>query len=122
MEHGHKKMKVWQTIDAFDWFIQKEIIPRIPKNKFETINQIDSASDSMGSNFVEGYYSGSIKEYLRFLGYSKRSLGEVEERVRRVYRKGYINIDIWNKFDELANKSMYMLNRLIDSLRNKCLK
>lgn len=115
-------MKVWQTIDRLDWFIQKEIIPRIPRNKFDTINQIDSASDSIGSNFVEGYYSGSIKEYLRFLGYSKRSLGELEERVRRVFRKGFIDERIWLLFDELANKTMYMLNRLIDSLREKCLK
>ena len=118
---SHKKMKVWQTIDKLDWFIQKEIIPKIPRYKFDTINQIDSASDSIGSNFVEGYYSGSIKEYLRFLGYSKRSLGEVEERVRRLLRKGIINDEVWQKFEELSNKSMFMLTRLITALREKCL-
>ena len=117
--YGHRKMIYWQNLDKLEILVQKEMLPCIPKFEFNLRDQIDRACSSSIANFIEGYYSGSLKEYLRFCGYSKRSLGELEERVRRIYRKGFIDIKIWQKFDELANKAMYMLNRLIDSLRQK---
>ncbi|RKX71842.1 hypothetical protein DRP53_00170 [candidate division WOR-3 bacterium] len=89
---GHEKMIVWQNIDKLDIIVQK-ILKRIPKHEFRMKSQIDNASDSIGANFVEGYYSGSLGEYLRFLHYSKRSIGELRERVRRIKRKGYITDD-----------------------------
>ncbi len=82
-------------------------------------SQIDNASDSVGANFVEGYYSGSLGEYLRFLHYSKRSLGELRERVRRVKRKGYIEDGAYGEFSDCAIRTMYLLDRLIQSLKNK---
>ena len=83
LKYGHNKMVIYRNIDQIDLMVQRNILPKIPKYKFKLIKQIDDASDSVGSNFVEGYYSGSIPEYLRFLRYSKRSLGEVQERVKR---------------------------------------
>jgi four helix bundle protein len=87
------------------------------RTEFKIRSQIDSASDSVGSNFVEGYYSASTPEYLRFLSYGKRSLGEVHERVRRLLRKGYIDNDDYRQFNELAIKTMFMFDRLMQALR-----
>jgi four helix bundle protein len=87
--YGHRKMVVWQNIDRIDILVQ-DILKRIPRTEFKLRSQIDNASDSVGANFVEGYYSGSLAEYLRFLRYSKRSLAELQERVRRTWRKGYV--------------------------------
>jgi len=109
-------MVVWQNIDKLDAMVQ-EIIKKIPKTKFKLIAQIDDASDSVGANFVEGYYSGSLAEYLRFLRYSKRSLGELQERIRRVLRKGYIIQEEYNEFDDLSTRTMYLLDRLMHSLQ-----
>lgn len=95
---GHEKMIVWQNIDRLDILVQK-ILKYIPKHEFKMRSQIDNASDSVGANFVEGYYSGSLAEYIRFLYYSKRSLGELRERVRRVKRKGFITYGIYDEFD-----------------------
>ncbi len=111
-------MIVWQNMDRLDILVQ-EILKSVPKHEFKVKSQIDSASNSIGANFVEGYYSGSIAEYLRFLNYSKRSLGELRERVRRVKRKGYILNDAHETFDDCAIKTMYLLDRLIQSLKNK---
>lgn len=111
----HKKMITWQNIDKLDILIQ-EILKHIPKYEYKTRSQIDNASDSVGSNFVEGYYSDSLGEYIRFEKYAKRSLAEVRERVRRILRKGYINENMFNKFDDLAIKTMYLFDRLITSL------
>ncbi|MCK4251498.1 four helix bundle protein [candidate division WOR-3 bacterium] len=115
---GHEKMIVWQNMDKLDILVQK-ILEKIPIYSFKMKSQIDNASDSTGANFVEDYYSGSLAEYLRFLRYSKRSLGELRERVRRVKRKGYIIDGVYDEFNDCAIKTMYLLDRLILSLRNK---
>jgi len=118
-QFGHTKMIIYQNIDNIDMIIQREILPKIPKYNYKLRMQIDSASDSVGSNFVEGYYSGSIAEYLKFLRYSKRSLGELQERIRRCLRKKYITIDLYLRLEELINKTMYLFNRLMTSLEGK---
>ncbi len=82
-------MIVWQNADRLDILVQ-QILKKIPKHEFKLREQIDSASDSIGANFVEGFYSGAIGEYIRFLKYARRSLGELQERVRRALRKGYV--------------------------------
>ncbi|UCG91177.1 MAG: four helix bundle protein [candidate division WOR-3 bacterium] len=115
---GHKNMIVWQSIDQLDMIVQK-ILENIPVKEYKMRAQIDNASDSIGANFVEGYYSGFLPEYIKFLTYGRRSLGELQERVRRVLRKGYISEKEYGLFDERASKSMYLLNRLIYSLRKK---
>lgn len=111
-------MIVWQNMDRLDILVQK-ILKYIPKREFKMRSQIDNASDSVGANFVEGYYSGSLAEYIRFLYYSKRSLGELRERIRRVKRKGYITNEIYDEFDNKAKGTMYLLDRLIGSLKDK---
>jgi four helix bundle protein len=68
---------------------------------------------------VEGYYSGALGEYIRFVKYAKRSLGELQERIRRVLRKGYIGQNEYAEFDDLAIKTMYLIDRLLKSLENK---
>jgi len=115
---GHKNMIVWQSIDQLDIIIQK-LLKRVPVSEYKMRTQIDNASDSVGANFVEGYYSGFLPEYIKFLTYSRRSLGELQERVRRVLRKGYIDEPEYDKFDERASKTMFLLNRLIYSLKKK---
>ena len=117
-QYGHKKMIVWQMSDKLDAMIQN-VLKKIPRTEFKLREQLDSASDSVGSNFVEGYYANSLPEYIRFCGYSKRSLGEIQQRLRRILRKGYIYETEYNLLDEVAGKTLYLFNRLIDSLEEK---
>ena len=116
---GHTKMIVYQNIDKIDIIVQQRILPNVPRYNKTLREQVDTASDSVGANFVEGYYSGSISEYLRFLRYSKRSLGELQERIRRCLRKKYICKNIYIEFENLVNQTMYLFNRLMTSLENK---
>ena len=117
-EYGHKKMIVWQMADKLDLIVES-ILRKIPRTAFKLREQLDSASDSVVSNFVEGYYSGSLAEYIRFCKYSKRSLAEVQHRITRVLRKDYIGKQEYLKADEIAGKTMYLFNRLLDSLEKK---
>ncbi|MEO0136383.1 MAG: four helix bundle protein [candidate division WOR-3 bacterium] len=115
---GHERMIVWQNIDRLDSYVQF-LLKKLPKYEYKLKSQIDDASDSIGANFVEGYYSGSLSEYLRFLHYSRRSAGELKERIRRVLRKGYISEIEYERFNKLATGTMYLLDRLILSLKIK---
>ena len=111
---NHEKLLVWKMADELDKIVQK-ILKQIPKNEYKLRSQIDNASDSIGSNITEGHYSGLVTEFVRFLRYSRRSCGELQERVRRVLRKGYIKEDLFNEFNEKAVKTGYMIDRLIQS-------
>lgn len=117
--YGHEKMVIYQNMDKIDCMVQREILSGIPRYQLKIRSQIDSASDSIGANFVEGYYSGSIKEYLRFLRYSKRSMGELKERVRRCLRKNYISLHSYSNFDSLINQTAYLFSRLTQALESK---
>ena len=117
--YGHRKMIVWQNLDAVEMMIQRKILPHIPKNQFNIIDQMDRACSSSVANFIEGFYSGAIKEYLRFLGYSRRSLAELQDWVRRVYIKQFIPESIYVEFDDLSGKTHFLLNRLVNALKRK---
>ena len=116
---GHRKMIVWKNLDEIERLVRTQIFHHIPSNNFSLRDQIDRATSSCVANFIEGYYSGTLKEYLRFLGYSRRSLAELQDWVRRVYYKGLITKTLYDQFDDLAIRTMYLHSRLIYALRNK---
>ena len=117
--YGHRKMIVWQNLDKIEEMVQRELIKRVPKNCFQLREQIDRSCSSSVANFIEGYYSGSIKEYIRFLRYSKRSLAELQDWIRRIYYKNYIDRNRYLIFDDLLIKTIYLENRLISVLTSK---
>ena len=116
--HGHRKIRVWQNLDRMAPIVNR-LMKKMPRASYKLIQQIYDAFDSSGSNFVEGYYSGSIPEYLRFLRYGKRSLAEVQERIRRCFHRGYFSDAEYFEFEDLAIKTMYLYDRLIYSLDKK---
>jgi len=117
--YGHRKMIVWQNLDKIERIIRMRILPSIPKNKFQLIDQLDRACSSSVANFIEGYYSGSIKEYLKFLSYSRRSLAELQDWIRRSHYNGFVDLSLWQEIDDLSIKTIYLLNRLVFALKQK---
>jgi four helix bundle protein len=116
---GHKKMIIWNNIERLEILIYSKILACLPKNSFNLRDQIERSTTSISANFVEGYYSGSIKEYLRFLGYSRRSLAELNNWARHVFHIKIISEALYNEFDDLSIKTLYLFNRLIYALRKK---
>lgn len=117
-EYGHRKMRVWQNVDRLGPMVNR-LLAKVPRAQYKLIRQIYDALDSVGTNFVEGYYSGSIPEYLRFIRYGKRSLAEVQERLRRCFQRGCFSADEHFEFEDLSIKTMYLFDRLICSLGKK---
>lgn len=115
---NHEKIIAWQMADQLDELVQ-EILRLVPRTEFKLKSQLDSASDSVGSNIVEGYYSGSTGEFIRFLKYSRRSCAEVQERLRRLQRKLLVKKDLCEKSISHSIKTGYILDRLIQGLEIK---
>lgn len=115
---GHMKMLVWQNADKLDCLVQK-LSRKVPKFQYKLIQQIDRASNSVSANFVEGYYSCSTKEFIRFTRYSKRSLGEVMEHLRGFWRRNYITEEEYQEIIAFCWQTMYLIDRLLKSLKNK---
>lgn len=116
-DYGHRKMIVWRNLDEMEKITQQVILRKIPKNQFSLVDQIDRACGSVVANFIEGYYSGYNKEYIKFLKYSKRSVAELQNWVRRAFYKSFIPQDDFESFDKLTMRTIYLLNRLINALK-----
>jgi len=117
--HGHKKYVVWNNILELQSTLNKEILPKIPKTKFKLKDQIERAVGSSGANFIEGYYSDSTKEFVRFSRYSRRSLAELEYWVNSCFEKGYIEMDLHKNTEDLIIRTGCLVDRLILSLLKK---
>ncbi len=63
--------------------------------------QIWKSAGSTMDNLAEGFDDGSTREFIRFLGYSQRSCGEVQSQLYRALDCGYI--------DQLEFKIVYDL-------------
>ena len=106
----HKKMEVWKSMEQLSEII-REVVKHIPEHDYKTINQINNANDSIAANFVEGYYAGYIKEFERFLTYSRRSGAELQTRVSAIHDRGIIDDEIFFRFDDRCIKTLYLLDQ-----------
>jgi four helix bundle protein len=69
---------------------------------FSLRDQILRAAGSVMDNIAEGFDDGSPKEFIRFLGYSQRSCGEIQSQLYRSIDCHYIAKD---QFDSVYNLS-----------------
>jgi four helix bundle protein len=58
---------------------------------FGLASQIQRATVSVMSNIAEGFDSGSKSEFVRFLGYARRSASEVQSHLYAAIDQRYIN-------------------------------
>lgn len=76
---------------------------------FGTKDQIRRASLSVSSNIAEGFEYNNNKQFLRFLNYSKGSLGELRSQVYLLREVGYINEE---EFKDLTNQSLNLIKKV----------
>ena len=78
-----------------------------------------NALDSTSANLVEGYYSNSTGEFIRFSSYVRRSCAEVKDRMEKLFRRSLINNEDFVLFDDKAITTGYIIDRLIIGLKKK---
>jgi four helix bundle protein len=65
---------------------------------FALRDQIRRAAISVMSNIAEGFGAGTDADFLRFLGYARRSVSETESQLYAALDQSYISSE---KFDEI---------------------
>jgi len=104
-----EEMKVWQDARSLAKCIyQISSVGKLSKD-FGLRDQIQRASVSVMSNIAEGYERDSNKEFIKYLGYSKGSVGEVRSLLYVVLDNEYINE---NKFTELFEQCVAISQQL----------
>ena len=82
-----------------------EMITHSPFSKdFALKDQIWRSSGSVMDNIAEGFDDSSSREFIKFLGYSQRSCGEVQSQLYRALDCQYINKERFEGVYELASE------------------
>lgn len=84
--------------------------------------QIQRASVSIMNNIAEGFERNNNKEYIKFLGYSKGSAGEVRSMLYVATDLGYISQDNFDMYYQLAINIITQLSNFIKYLKNSSIK
>jgi four helix bundle protein len=80
---------------------------------FALKDQICRAAGSVMHNIAEGFDSGSDAEFLRFLGYARRSTSEVQSQLYTALDLNYISDTEFEAIYELAHKIKLEVNAFI---------
>jgi len=85
---------------------------------FTLRNQLWGAAGSVMDNIAEGFDDGSTAEFVRFLGYSQRSCGEVQSQLYRALDSGYIRQEQFQATYDLASECRKQIKGFRKYLRN----
>jgi len=115
---GYEKLVVWQNAYKLRLLIYK-ITERFPKIEIRRISQMRDAARSIKQNIQEGYGKGSIKKYMNYLAISHDSALELIGDIQDCFDDKLIPAEEFKLLDSLTGKTVYLLKRLIQSLRQK---
>ena len=85
---------------------------------FSLKDQIWRAAGSVMDNVAEGFDDGSPREFVRFLGYSQRSCGEIQSQLYRAIDCKYITKRQFEETYELTSECRKQIKGFRKYLRN----
>jgi four helix bundle protein len=97
-----EEIEAWRRGRALTQEIRKVCKRENVKRDFAWIDQITRASRSITANIAEGFESLTPPEFITFLGYAKRSCGEVRSHLYDALDEEYISKE---EFLILANET-----------------
>jgi four helix bundle protein len=119
-EFGFKDLKVWQkALDLADQVIDTTENLNTNRKHFRLIEQIEGCSASIAQNIAEGKGRRSNKEFIQFLYIARGSLYETVTLLNLFHRRGWIDTDKLDFFEEQAFEIASMIKGLINSLYDK---
>ena len=104
-------MKIERFEDVQGWQMGRELAKLVYEvahkgdfaRDFKLRDQIRDAALSVMANIAEGFDAGSDAEFIRFLGYSRRSASEVQSHLYIALDQGYI---IQKEFDAIYDRAV----------------
>ena len=83
---------------------------------FALRDQIRRAAISVMSNIAEGFGTGTDADFVRFLGYARRSASETQSQLYAALDQGYVSSEKFKELYSLANTTERQINALIGYL------
>lgn len=116
--HGFKNILAWQRADDLAALVY-EATARFGAGNYRLVDQMRGAATSVTRNIAEGYCRASLNEYIRFCEIARGSLGELGSDIHHCERVGLLKGEELEKIVALYSETSYLLDRLINSLREK---
>ena len=107
-----EEMHAWQSARELVQLVYKVTRQSGFNRDFALRDQIRRAAISAMSNIAEGFGTGSDADFVRFLGYARRSTSESQSQLYAALDQEYISSE---KFDEIYSKAN-MTERQINAL------
>jgi len=99
-----EELPCWNKARELCQEIFKLINQREFRKDYSLKDQIWRSAGSAMDNIAEGFDDGSTKEFIRFLGYSQRSCGEVQSQLYRALDCKYITQTQFDKCYKRASE------------------
>ncbi|NUN70776.1 MAG: four helix bundle protein [Bacteroidetes bacterium] len=109
-----EEMKVWQDSRSLTRSIYEATQPKPFSSDYGLKDQIQRAAVSAMSNIAEGYERDGNREFVKFLGYSKSSIGEVRSLLYVALDNGYIG---QKEFDALSAQCVNIAQQLSNFIK-----
>jgi four helix bundle protein len=113
-------IRAWQAARELTNFVYKMTKNDLFLNDWGIRNQIRRAAGSSMHNIAEGFDAGSDSEFVRFLGYARRSVSEVQSQLYTALDQKYIDEKEFKKIYDKADQTKRQINGFISYLmKNK---
>ncbi len=109
-------LHVWQSARELVRLVYEDSGQQEFGRDFGLKDQIRRAAVSVMSNIAEGFNAGSDAEFVRFLGFARRSNSEAQSQYYIALDLGYISKERFQSIYEKANLIERQLNSLISYL------
>ena len=116
--HGFKNLLAWQRGDDLVALVHGTTA-KFGAGNYRLVDQMRGAATSVTRNIAEGYCRASLNEYIRFCEIARGSLGELGSDIHHCERVGLLKGEELKKVVDLYAETSYLLDRLINSLREK---
>ena len=110
MSFKFENIIIWRKAMDFGEGIDSLAFEFPNRELFSLSSQIRRAGDSIALNISEGSIGQSTPEFIKFLGYSIRSLAEVVTCLHKARNRKYIT---QNEFAKYYSKSFELMNMMI---------
>lgn len=110
-------LEVWKKAHGLVLQIYKLTATFTQNEKYGLVDQLRRAAYSVPANMVEGQSRNTTKEYLSFLYNARGSIEEVRYFLLLSKDLGYIDSNMYKKFESGYETVSKMLNGLIKSLK-----
>ena len=119
MVKTHKDLKIWTESMNMVTDIHKSTSSFPKEEIYGLTSQIRRSAVSVPSNIAEGAARKSEKEFKQFLYIALGSLSELETQLLIACNIGYLNEEIYNKFNEHITQLIKMTTSFINHLNTK---